>query len=110
MSKFLKNTTVTDIDLKNTGDRVEASTTFEIDPTKYIYYAKPEAITELTSYINSGDIIVADNVQDLTVANGVSLDRALDFLRYPDTAFNGRFLSDPERPNGFISKNIQEAI
>jgi hypothetical protein len=108
--KIIKNTTNSDIDIIETGRRIPALGQIEIDPIRYLYWATPETITEITPLINSGDLIVNDGIQDLIVANGISLDRAIDFLKYSDSAFSTRFLSDPERANGFASKNVQEAI
>ena len=64
----------------------------------------------LDNHILNGTIVVNDGVLDLTVANGIALDRAIDYLKHPDTAFNIRFLAEPERSNGFGAKNVQEAI
>jgi len=111
MSKILKNTTGSDIELVSLGGIVvPASGQVTLEVTEFLDVASDKAITELVTLINSGDIVVNDGVIDITVANGRSLLRALDFLRYPDTCFNIRFLSDPERNNGFVSKNAQEAI
>lgn len=110
MAKILKNTTVSDIELKEIGLTVPGSGQITVDTTGYLLLAQDTSITELTALINVGDIVVNDGVQDLTVTNGIDLDRAIDFLKHPDTAFNSRFLSETERSNGFASKNVQEAI
>jgi len=108
--KLLKNTTVSDITLSETGITVQASGQYEVNTTEYNLLASDDSITELTTYINSGDIVVNDGSQDLTVANGVALARAIDFLRSSDSALNIRFLASPQRSNGFAKKNVQEAI
>lgn len=110
MAKILKNTTGSVVSLVKLGLDVPASSQITVDINDYILLASDDSVTELTTLINSGDIVVNDGTQDLIVSNGVSLSRAIDFIKYPDTAFNIRFLSDPERVNGYSSKNIQEAI
>ena len=110
MAKIIKNTTVSDIEIYETGVNLAASSSFTIDPINHNYWATPEAIAEITPYINSGDIVINDGVLDLTAANGITLTTAILFLEYPDTAFSNRFLSEPERMNGFVAKNVQEAI
>lgn len=48
--------------------------------------------------------MVNDGLRDLTAAYGNY------FLKYPDEAFSQRFLSNPDRVNGFVAKTTQEAI
>ncbi len=104
MSKFLKNTTGVDIVITSVGLTISASTTLTIEVEEYTLWASDDVIAEITTDINTGDLVVSDGIGDLSAFDG------LNFLRYPDTAFNIRFLSDPERFNGFIAKNVQEAI
>ena len=104
MALILKNTTVSAITIKETGDTVPASGQLTIDPTAYDYYAKAETIAEMTADINSGDLVVNDGINDLTPAY------AIYHLGYPNKALSQRFASDPERANGFVSKTTQEAI
>jgi len=99
--KKLRNTTVSDIFISDVGPTIAASSTYTIPPQDYLLWA---ASTDIDAFITSGDIVVVDDVGDL------SADRGKDFLDHPDTAFNVRFLSETERSNSFASKNVQEAI
>lgn len=106
--KLLKNTTVSPVSVSDTGITIAASPgSYIIPPQDYMLWA---ASTDVIPLINSGVIVINDGVLDLNPANGIALARAIDFLEHPDTAFNVRFLAVPERPNGFASKNVQEAI
>jgi len=92
----------------------------DIHPTKYPYYA--DAVFEedptLVSGVEQGEIVVNDGVYDIPKEGsgniydtGITKDGyARDFLKYPDWCFNVRFLSEPERTNGFYSKDAQRAI
>lgn len=111
--KILKNTTGSPIELTQVGITVPAMGQVVIEPGQYYLYANEIGLSpagQLDTLIGNGTIVVNDGVSDLTVANGIALDRAIDYLKHPDTAFNIRFLSQPERMNGFVAKNIQEAI
>lgn len=62
------------------------------------------ASTVTVTRINEGKIVLNDGVGDLSAA------ASINYLRYPHTAFAQRFLSEPERANGFTKKTTQEAI
>lgn len=102
--KILKNNTSSVIFLINLGLEIPANNQIIIELTDYMRLSSVDTITELTPYVNSGDIIVNDGVNDLSPASG------LNFLQWPDDAQNIRFKSNPERANGFLSKNTQDAI
>ncbi len=104
MSKYITNTTASPILVVQAGVEIAALSTYEVITQDYLLWASAEVLAEVTPLITSGDLVVNDGVMNLSVADGVN------FLEYPDTAFNGRFLSNPERVNGFASKTIQEAI
>ena len=111
--KILKNTTGSPVELTQVGVTVPASGQAIIEPGQYYLYANEIGLSptgQLDNLILDGTIVVNDGVLDLIPANGISLDRAIDYLKYPDTAFNVRFLAQPERMNGFVAKNVQEAI
>lgn len=111
--KILKNTTNASIELAQVGYTVPALGQIIIEPGAYYLLANEIGLTpsgQLDTLIANGSIVVNDGVRDLTVAQGISLDRAVDYLKWPDTAFNIRFLAEPERTNGFVANNIQEAI
>lgn len=104
MAKIIKNTTASDILVAQAGISVPAMGQYEIEVRDYSLWATVGVITEISSLITSGDLVVNDGINDLTSFYGLA------FLQYPDAAFNARFLSEPERSNGFASKTIQEAV
>jgi hypothetical protein len=107
---ILKNTTGTAIELDE-GIIIPASGQVTIDPTsRRKFWDDIDLVGNLATQIRNGDIIVNDGVDDLILSNGFSVERAIDYLKFPDRAFNLRFEAEPERSNGFVSKNVQEAI
>ena len=104
MSKIIKNTTINDIEIIATGVTIPASGQIDLHKQDYLIWATDDAIAEIVPYLTSGDLVVNDGIDDLTAFDGEN------FLKYPDTAFNVRFLAEPERGNLFVSKNVQEAI
>lgn len=111
--KILKNTTNAPIELTQVGYTVPALGQITIEPGAYYLFANEIGLTpagQLDTLIANGSIVVNDGVHDLKIAEGILVDRAIDYLKHPDTAFNIRFLSETERPNGFASNNVQEAI
>ena len=111
--KILKNTTNAPIELTQVGLTVPALGQITIEPGSYYLFANEIGLTpagQLDTLIANGSIVVNDGIHDLTIAEGILVDRAIDYLKHPDTAFNIRFLAEPERSNGFASSNVQEAI
>ena len=111
--KILKNVTASPIELIQIGMTVPAFGQIIVEPGRYYTIANEIGLSPtgaLDDYILNGQIVVNDGELDLTVANGINLDRAIDYLKHPDTSFNIRFLSEPERTNNFVAKNVQEAI
>jgi len=104
MTKILKNTTGSDIEIKSTGFTILASSSYTIEVSEFRFWAADEAITEITSFITSGDIVVNDGINDLSATEGIN------HLKYPDFAFSQRFLSEPERSNSMSSKTTQQAV
>lgn len=104
MSKYIKNTTGSTIFVTQAGVSIDAFSTYEVVVQDYLLWGSNEVIAEVSPLITAGNLVINDGVMDLAVGDGIN------FLEYPDTAFNGRFLSSPERANGFVSKTIQEAI
>ena len=106
MAKILKNTTASDIDLDKSGVEIPANGQITLSVEEYALFASVDSITELTPFINAGDIVVNDGNNDLSAAE------ALDFLKFPDVAPNIRFLSPPEKSNLFPTtiKDVQSAI
>ncbi len=103
MSKVLRNDTGGNIVIDDTGVTVRpgAGNQYTIPPQDYLLWA---ASTDIITPVTAGDIVVKDSVGDLSSTDG------LNYLEYPDTAFNERFLSEPERSNDLLKKNVQEAI
>ena len=107
---ILKNTTISNIELDD-GFTIPASSQITIEPSqRHRLIDDIDDGGDIVALINSGDIVVNDGVDDLILANGFMLQRAIDYIKYPDRAFNVRFEAEPERNNGFVSKNVQEAI
>lgn len=104
MSKIVKNTTGSDIEVAAAGITLVASSSYTIDVSDYTLWASDAVIDEITTAINAGDIVINDTVDDLSAARG------LDYLKYPHRAFHVRFDAEPERSNCFVSKTVQEAI
>ena len=80
-NKTLENTTGSAITLSEVGLDIAASTTYTMTLDEYLRFASPAAITEITTHINSGDIVVNDGTNDLAAAD------AIRFLKYPDRAY-----------------------
>ena len=78
MSKILKNTTVSDIELDALGYTIPASGQVNFDATEFQLLASDDVIAEMTPFLTSGDLVVNDGVQDLTLAEG------LRFLVWPE--------------------------
>lgn len=100
-TKFLKNTTGSDIDLDNIGLRLPANSTTEIDARDNPRLASADSVTELTTLINSGDVVVNDGTLDLSTSD------ALEYIKYPDNAASVRF--DPTGTT-FTARNVQDAL
>jgi hypothetical protein len=103
--KKIKNDTSSDIMLNTVGMRIKAGSEYEINSTEYARFAERETIEELESLVNNGSLVIHDGVNYITSGSYGIL-----HLKYPDKAFNQRFLSHPERPNGLTKKTTQEAI
>lgn len=111
MSKIIKNTTLSSIEVKEVGVTIPASSQYIVDPGNYRLWATAiiNSITGATQFvtnINSGDLVVNDGYEDLTDTHGK------DFLKAFEHAWNIRFDAEPKRANGFYldDSNVQEAI
>lgn len=82
MSKILKNTTLSDIEINDIGITVPASSNFTVEDTDYLLLS---ASVDITSLISSGDIVINDGSSDLSAADGEA------YVRYPDSAENSLF-------------------
>ena len=101
MSKLVKNTTGSLLRVPDVGVDIPASGSYLIPEQDYLLWAASE---DIQTSIATGDAILNDGVEDLSLA------RSADYIRYAERAFSVRFDSDPERVNGFVSRNVQEAI
>jgi len=101
MSKILKNTTSSDIELFNLGITIPASNQVTLDTSEYLLLASEDVVVELTTLINSGDIVVNDGVNDLAASEGIV------YIEFPDNALGVRF---DNSSNGFTSGETQSAI
>lgn len=103
MSKILKNTTTSDIELDNLGLTIPASGQTTVAVQDYLLLGSEDSITELTTLINSGDIVVNDGSSDLSASDGIN------YISYPDNASNILFdNSIAQLPNS--PQNVQTAI
>lgn len=100
MSKVLKNTTVSDIFVSSMGISLPASSSTTIEVSDYILLATADVVTELTTYINSGDIVVNDGVVDLEAADGIT------YIGYPDHARSIVF----SPTESILATTVQEAV
>jgi len=99
--KILKNSTSTDIEITSIGLSVIALSSYTVNVEDYLLLASDDSITELTSLISSGDIVVNDGTSDLSSTDG------LNYIKYPDFAGSSRF---DNSTNSFTSTNVQDAI
>ena len=83
--KILKNTTGSIINIIALGLPIPASGQITIEVTDYILLASSDSVTELTPLITSGDVVVNDGTEDLSVARGIA------YIKHPDNAYNQKF-------------------
>ena len=76
--KILKNTTVSDIVLKAVGFTVPASGQLLIEKTQYDLFSSDDSISEISTYISSGDIVVNNGTYDLSATIGLNYMRMSD--------------------------------
>lgn len=99
MSKILKNTTITDIELDIAGITVPASGQITVPTETYSELASEDSVTELTPLINSGDIVVNDSISDLPAVEGIN------YIKYANFAESIRLDS-----SSFISNEVKGAL
>lgn len=122
MDKIIKNTTVTDIDVASTGATVPASGQITIDRSNYNLWATEDTITEVTTAVNAGDLVVNNGDNDLNAADGLEYlswfvseaahddfilrdtDNPVQTVRMRTTGtFGGFTLDKPNGASGFLS-------
>lgn len=96
--KTIRNTTALDILIADVGINVMAGATYAIPTKDYLLWANS---IDVVVPVSNGSLVVNDGVGDLPVIE------ALRYLLYPDRARHVRFNTET---NGFISKNVQDAI
>lgn len=104
MSKIIKNTTGTDIEIEAIGRTIPTSGQVLFPPTDYLLLADPDTITEITSDVNAGNLIINDGTNDLSASEG------LDYLQYPDDATNIRFTPTSLIPDDTVQEAIQNGV
>lgn len=85
MAKILKNTTGSDISLDSSGLYIVSSSSLLLEVTDYSLIAADDSVSELTTLISSGDIVVNDGSADLSVTEAIA------FIQYPDQALSVRY-------------------
>ena len=99
--KILKNTTLSTIELNVLGLQIPTSSQITIQTQDYAILASSDSVTELTTFINSGDIIVNDGTDDLSISEGLA------YIKLAEIAKSIRF---DNSTNGFTSTEVQSAI
>jgi len=99
MSKILKNTTGTIIDLNVLGIDIPALGEIEINAQDYISLATVDSVLELTPLINAGEVVVNDGVSDLSSTEGIN------YVSFPNFANSVRLDS-----SSFVSKDVRSAL
>lgn len=101
MKKLINPSLSVDVEIKDVGVTVFVDSEYIIPSDEYGLFSESE---DLPPLITSGTLIVNDGVNDLSTFNG------LEYIKGSEFAFGQRFLSEPERTNGLVSKTTQEAI
>lgn len=65
MAKIVKNTTGSDIEIKDTGNTIPASGQITLNASEFILFAES---TDIDPHIDSGDIVINDGTIDLPIA------------------------------------------
>lgn len=71
VQKIINNTTNSDIALEFVGRTVPALGSLTIPTQEYALWAESESISEVSSLINSGDIVVSDGISNLAANVGI---------------------------------------
>jgi len=122
MNLIIKNTTVSDIEVDSVGVAIPASGQLTIDRSNLNLWAAQDTITEITTAINAGDIVINDGTSDLAAPEGLKFlegftaERADDSFTINDYTtdasdvrlrtkgtFNGFTIDKPNSISGFMS-------
>lgn len=101
MSKIIKNTTGSDIEIETLGLTVLASGQIDLDTRENILLSTDAVVSELTPLINSGDIVINNGNLDLSATDGI------EFIKYPDQAAS---ISFNKTGTNFLSDTVEGAI
>lgn len=104
MSKILKNTTLSDIEIPSMGVTVPASGELVIESTDYLLLGLDDTVTFLNPLISSGDIVINDGTTDLSIPVG-----ALSIESFTSANRLG-FFPEALASNDFSADNIQDGI
>lgn len=74
MSKIVKNTTLSDINISDVGVTVFASSQYTIPANDYLLWASSD---DIVTYVGSGDIVINDGTEDLGISDGIDLIKGL---------------------------------
>jgi len=99
----LINMTASEIELDEVGITISASNNVIIPVESYLLFASADSISEITPYINSGDIIVNDGVSNL------DSEKALIYIQYPNKAELITFSATSNIQKNNTQDAIQEA-
>lgn len=103
MSKILKNTTGSAIFINEIGQEVPASGQITVAEVDYLKLSSPDSVSQLDPLITSGDIVVNNGVEDLSISVGQY------FIRYPDTS-NSIYFSNGGDTYRDTTKTVNEAL
>lgn len=94
MTKIIKNTTNTDIELNILGRTISANGQLIVDIEDFNVLATPESLLEMSSYLISGDIVINDGIADVSPETGLSILQGTHTRLTQDILENGRIKID----------------
>ena len=94
MTKIIKNTTNTDIELNILGRTISANGQLIVDIEDFNVLATPESLLEMSSYLISGDIVINDGIADVSPETGLSILQGTHTRLTQDLLENGRIKID----------------
>ena len=97
MTKIARNDSISIIVLSELGLEIQVGESYNLTIDEYLRWADSEAITELSFYINSGDLVINDGTNDLSASDGIR------FLEYADRAYIQKDDVDVARVNTILN-------
>lgn len=100
MIKILKNTTLAAITIKDMGIVIPASSSYTITIQEYLLWASSN---DVLTYINSGNLVVNNGIEDLSIARGIKhiTDVLATSVYFADNTNNGFTHNDELSVNRF---------